>query len=200
MSNFGAGHETLTSTLVSALAMIGSHSTAQAQVAKEARQSSGPLSYEAASQLPFTQASIKEAQRLHPVIGMSLPRRVPEGGMNVHGLQIPSGTTVGCNPVSLHRIPEIFGQDAEAYRPERWLDEASRKDLDRFNLIYGGGARTCPGRYLAEMLVGKIVPVIIRHFEINVTIPPEEEMPFYFMAMLTGVKARFIARDSLPDA
>ncbi|KAJ4391520.1 hypothetical protein N0V93_005138 [Gnomoniopsis smithogilvyi] len=199
MSNFGAGHETLTSTLVSAFAMIGSHSATQARVAKEARQSSGPLSYEAASQLHFTQASIKEAQRLHPVIGMSLPRKVPEGGMEIHGLHIPSGTTVGCNPVSLHRTPEIFGQDAEVYRPERWLDETTRKDLDRFNLIYGGGARTCPGRYLAEMLVGKIVPVIIRHFDIEVTIPPEEDMPFYFMAMLTGVKARFIARDSSPD-
>lgn len=194
MSNFGAGHETLTSTLVSALAMIGSHSATQARVAQEARQASGPLSYEAASQLQFTQASIKEAQRLHPVIGMSLPRRVPEMGMDVHGLHIPPGTTVGCNPVSLHRTSEIFGQDAEAYRPERWLDETTRKDLDRFNLIYGGGARTCPGRYLAEMLVGKIVPVIIRHFEIKVTIPPEEKMPFYFMAMLTGVKAHFISR------
>lgn len=200
MSNFGAGHETLTSTLISAFAMIGSHPTTQTRVANEARQSSGSLSYEDASQLLFTQASIKEAQRLHPVIGMSLPRRVPEQGMAVHGYQIASGTTVGCNPVSLHRTPEIFGKDAEVYRPQRWLDETTRKDLDRFNLIYGGGARTCPGRYLAEMLVGKIVPVLIRHFDIEVTILPEEEMPFYFMSMLTGVKARFIARDEPPDS
>lgn len=199
MSNFGAGHETLTSTLLSAFAMIGSHSAIQARVANEAGQSSGPLSYEDASQLHFTQASIKEAQRLHPVIGMSLPRKVPEGGMQVHGFHIASGTTVGCNPVSLHRVPEIFGKDPEVYRPDRWLDEASRKELDRFNLIYGGGARTCPGKYLAEMLVGKIVPVILRDFEIKVTIPPEEDMPFYFMAMLTGVRARFIARDGPPD-
>lgn len=200
MSNFGAGHETLTSTLISAFAMIGSHATTQTRVAEEARQSSGPLSYDEAIQLHFTQASIKEAQRLHPVIGMSLSRKVPAGGMEVHGLQIQSGTTVGCNPVSLHRDPEIFGQDADLYRPERWLDQTTRKDLDRFNLIYGGGSRTCPGRYLAEMLVGKIVPVIIRHFDIEVSIPSEEEMPYYFMAMLTGVRARFIARNGPPDS
>lgn len=200
MSNFGAGHETLTSTLLAAFAMIGSHSAIQARVANEVDQSSGPLSYEDASQLHFTQASIKEAQRLHPVIGMSLPRKVPERGMQIHGFHIPSGTTVGCNPASLHRLPEIFGKDPEVYRPDRWLDETTRKELDRLNLIYGGGARTCPGRYLAEMLVGKIVPVIIRHFEIQVSIPPEEDMPFYFMAMLTGVKARFIARNGPPDS
>lgn len=200
ISNFGAGHETLTSTLISAFAMIGSHTEIQTRLADEARQSSGPLSYEEACQLHFTQASIKEAQRLHPVIGMSLPRRVPAGGMKVHGLSIPTGTTVGCNPVSLHRNPDIFGADAEEYRPERWLDEATRKEMDRFNLIYGGGARTCPGRYLAEMMVGKIVPTIIRHFQIEVSIPPEEGMPHYFMAMLTGVKVRFVARDNEPGA
>lgn len=200
ISNFGAGHETLTSALISALTMIGSHRVIQTRVTNEVRQSpSDSLSYDEACQLHFTQASIKEAQRLHPVIGMSLPRRVPVGGMEVHGLAIPAGTTVGCNPVSLHRNPDIFGHDADIYRPERWLDEKTRKDLDRDNLIYGGGPRTCPGRYLAEMLVGKIVPTIFRHFDLEVVIPPEEEMPHYFMSMLTGVKARFIAVDQKPE-
>lgn len=200
ISNFGAGHETLTSTLIAAFAMIGSHSEVQMRLADEVRQSLEPLSYDEASQLHFTQASIKEAQRLHPVIGMSLPRRVPSEGMNVLGVSIPAGTTVGCNPVSLHRNPDIFGEDAEDYRPERWLDAATRKEFDRFNLIYGGGARTCPGRYLAEMMVAKIVPTLIKHFHIEVSIPPEDDMPHYFMAMLTGVQVRFIAKDEGPGA
>lgn len=193
ISNFGAGHETLTSTLISAFAMIASRVEVQERVAEESRSISSHISYDNAVQLQYTQASIKEAQRLHPVIGMSLPRRVPRGeGMTVHGLLVPPGTTVGCNPVSLHRNTDIFGQDAEAYRPDRWLDR--REDMDRHNLIYGGGARTCPGRHLAEMLVSKIVPTLIRQFEVKVVMPPEEDMPCYFMAMLTGVKARFITR------
>lgn len=194
ITNFGAGHETLTSTLISVFAMLGSHAKAQERVFQEARQLPVPIGYEAAAQLSFTQASIKEAQRLHPVIAMSLPREVPAAGIKLGPLHIPGGTIVGCNPVSLHRDPDIFGPRPDVYHPERWLESGAAKDMERFNLIYGGGARTCPGRYLAEMLVSKIVPALVSHFEVRVSIPPEEEMPHYFMSMLTGVKAQFIPR------
>lgn len=196
ITNLGAGHETMTSTLVSVLAMIGTHHEVQERIAGELRHVPDPLTYDASSvRLEFTQACIKEAQRLHPVIGMSLPRSVPAGGMEINGLCVPVGTTVGCNPVSLHRNPEIFGRDAELYHPNRWLkDEKHTRDMERYNLIYGGGARTCPGRYLAEMLVFKIVLAVLRHFEIKVTMPPEEETSYYFMAMLTGAQVRFVPR------
>lgn len=201
ITNFGAGHETTTSTLISTLAMLGSHPEAQRRVAREvdgANPKASLLAYDDAVRLQLAQASIREAQRLHPVIGMALPRRVPRGGMAVHGLAIPPGATVGCNPVSLHRSPEIFGDDADIFRPERWLgggDDEKIRAMDRYNLIWGGGARTCPGRHLAEMLVSKIVPALVANFEVEVTMPPEEEIPYYFMAMLTGVKTRFLPRE-----
>jgi cytochrome P450 len=49
----------------------------------------------------------------------------------MHGLWIgswliPGETIVGINPVVLHRNQEIFGYDAERFRPERWL-EASKE-------------------------------------------------------------------------
>ncbi|KAK7715838.1 hypothetical protein SLS63_011253 [Diaporthe eres] len=208
ITNFGAGHETMTSTLISTFAMLGAHPEVQQRVAREVvatsetRSRLGSPAYDDAVRLQLTQTSIREAQRLHPVIGMALPRRVPGGGMAVHGLAIPPGTTVGCNPVSLHRSPEIFGDDAEVFRPERWLvgggdgndDEEKTRAMERYNLIWGGGARTCPGRHLAEMLVSKIAPALVANFEVEVTMPPEEEIPYYFMAMLTGVRARFMPR------
>ncbi|POS79637.1 cytochrome P450 [Diaporthe helianthi] len=216
ITNFGAGHETMTSTLTSAFAMLGAHPKVQQRVSREVADSaetrsdsgSGPLfAYDEMVRLRLTQASIREAQRLHPVIGMALPRRVPRGGpMVVHGLAIPPGTTVGCNPVSLHRSRDIFGDDADVFRPERWLGggdsdgdeeedmEKKIRAMERYNLIWGGGARTCPGRHLAEMVVSKIVPALVANFEVEVTMPPDEEMPYYFMAMLTGVKARFLPR------
>jgi cytochrome P450 len=218
ITNFGAGHETMTSTLTSAFAMLGSHPEIQQRVAREVIDNgrlTGPgpgsglglLAYDELVRLRLTQASIKEAQRLHPVIGMALPRRVPRGGMAVHGLVIPPGTTVGCNPVSLHRSRDIYGEDAEVFKPERWLGGASGGDdddeeiraMERYNLIWGGGARTCPGRHLAEMLVSKIVSALVANFEVEVTVPPDDEMPYYFMAMLTGVKARFIPRKVAPE-
>ncbi|ROV90642.1 hypothetical protein VMCG_10017 [Cytospora schulzeri] len=195
ITNFGAGHETMTSTLISIFSMIGSHVQAQKRVAEEIFQTSDPSSFDNSTRLQFTQASIKESQRLHPVIGMSLPRIVPEGGMSIDGLYLPPGTIAGCNPVSLHRNPDIFGLDAETFSPDRWLNGDDVRAMERYNLIWGGGARTCPGRNLAEMMVSKIVPALVKNFEIQVTIPSDHEMPYYFMAMLTGVRARFIPRD-----
>jgi cytochrome P450 len=196
MTNFGAGHETVTSALTSTFAMIGSHPDVQGLVLEESLSAPETIDYDSTTLLPYTQASIKEAQRLYPTIGMSLPRKVPEGGLRVHGYFFPPGTTVGCNPVSLHRNPEIFGPDSDLYLPDRWLGcETDVKVMERHNLTWGSGARACPGRQLAEMLLYKIVPSLVREFEIEAAMPSEDEMPYYFMAILTGVKVRFKTRD-----
>jgi cytochrome P450 len=44
-----------------------------------------------ANRMPYLQACINEALRLHPAVGMSLPRVVPVGGMEVDGRYIPAG-------------------------------------------------------------------------------------------------------------
>lgn len=176
--------------------MIGSHPDAQRKVAQEVR-----------SQLPnsslnYTVASIKEAQRLHPVISMSLPRKVPSGGLELDKYFLPAGTVLGCNPVALHRNPHIFGSDADEYKPERWLrvDEPNKIwEMERTSLTWGGGSRTCPGRHLAELVLQKVVTGLLEEFNIDITVFPNEcNMPCYFLAMLTGVKARFIPKKLTP--
>ncbi|KAK1538835.1 cytochrome P450 [Colletotrichum costaricense] len=196
ITNFGAGHETMCSALTSIMSMIGSHPEAQKRISEEVCSAAeDPKVYDNAIRLDYTQAAIKEAQRLYPVLGMALPRTVPPEGLTVHGKTFPSGTTVGCNPVSLHRSPLIFGPDAEEYHPDRWLDtERDLKGMERFNLTWGGGGRMCPGRHLAELIVYKTIPALLEHFDLEVEMPPEAEIQYYFMAMLTGVKARFLPK------
>ncbi|KAK3348528.1 cytochrome P450 [Neurospora tetraspora] len=250
-TNFGAGHETLCSALTACMAMIGTHEAVQERVAEEVgshlkESGSGTVPFDTtARQLPYTLAAIKEAQRLHPVIAMSLSRTVPRGkggGVVLDGHWVPEGTTVGCNPVSLHRNQEIFGVDADVYNPSRWLsslsassscsisgssnpnsesdpepepepesesgststsatwtEESEKKRLREMlhlNLTYGGGARTCPGRHLAELILWKVVPRLVAEFRVEVThMPGEEDMERYFMSMLTGVKVRFLERE-----
>jgi cytochrome P450 len=46
----------------------------------------------------------------------------------MHGHYIPAGTTVGINAWAINRNQELFGEDAETFRPERWL-EASEVQL-----------------------------------------------------------------------
>ena len=55
-------------------------------------------------------------------MGLSLERHVPTGGETISGIHLPEGTVVGINAWVLHQNKEIFGNDANAFRPERWIE------------------------------------------------------------------------------
>lgn len=88
--------------------------------------------------LPYLSACFKEAGRVHPPFGLHLERVVPAGGLEVCGTALPAGTIVGMNAWVVHRDQEIFGSDADTWRPERWLDgdEARIKRMDAALSMY----------------------------------------------------------------
>ena len=79
---------------------------------------------------------------MHPAVGMSLPRRVPEGGFEVDRKYLPAGSVIGANPWVVHRKEEIFGEDVYSFKPERWLIE-DNGDMHRYFFAFGSGARMC---------------------------------------------------------
>lgn len=90
------------------------------------------VSWQEAQQLPYLDAVIKEAGRLHPPFGLHLERYVPPEGAVICGTHLPGGTIVGTNSWAIHRREETFGKDADEFRPERWLcDEAERRKMGR---------------------------------------------------------------------
>ncbi len=55
---------------------------------------------------------------------------------------IPANTTVGWNLYAMHRREDLFGKDAEDFKPERW--ETLRAGWEY--LPFNGGPRICIGR------------------------------------------------------
>ncbi|KAH6889383.1 cytochrome P450 [Thelonectria olida] len=202
ITNFGAGHETMASTLTSIFANLGSREDVRAKVTQEVLEAATPTEYATATRLQCTQALIKESKRLYPVIAMSLPRKVPDAGLRLHGHFFPPNTTVGCSPIALHRNADIFGTNPDDFNMDRWIaaDLETARNMERFSLSWGGGARTCPGRHLAELVVFKVVPALVREFEIEAVVPVEDDVPSYFLSMLTGVKVRFVERRPTSEA
>ena len=109
---------------------------------------SSPITFQQAQSLSYLQAVIQEAFRLEPVIGLVLPRIVPAGGAVIGGRFFPSGSTVGICPSVVHRNKEIFGENADEFYPERWLetDVETLKTMHRALLHFGIGSRTCMGK------------------------------------------------------
>jgi hypothetical protein len=88
---------------------------------------------EAQRDLPYFQACLKEAMRLQPAVGLNITRKVPVGGAEIDGKKIPGGTEVAVNGWVLHRETNVWGSDAEIFRPERWLgvDKERLREMDR---------------------------------------------------------------------
>lgn len=125
---------------------------------KEGRLSNPPRFAEA-SKLPFLTSTIKEAMRLHPSVGLTMPRIVGDSGLEVAGTVIPKGWKVGMNAAVIGRSKAIYGADADEFRPQRWL-ESGGETLDRYNLVFGGGTRTCIGKNVRNCPCQIICPKI----------------------------------------
>ncbi|KAH0162625.1 cytochrome P450, partial [Aureobasidium melanogenum] len=136
---------------------------------KEGRLSNPPRFAEA-SKLPFLTSTIKEAMRLHPSVGLTMPRIVGDAGLEVAGTMIPQGWKVGMNAAVIGRSEAVYGADADEFRSRRWL-ESGGETLDRYNLVFGGGTRTCIGENISLSEIHKVVPLIIQRYDIKLKHP-----------------------------
>jgi cytochrome P450 len=87
-------------------------------------------SWEEVRELPYLDACLLEALRLHPPFCLPFERVVPDSGLMVCETYLPRGTVVGMSPYVVNRDKDTFGDDADQWRPERWLG-LSRDDRKR---------------------------------------------------------------------
>jgi len=68
----------------------------------------------------------------------------------------------------LHRRAEIFGNDIDTFRPERWLEAKPDrlKEMKATMFQFGAGARTCIGKNISLLEIYKLVPTFLRNFEV----------------------------------
>ncbi|KAI4287246.1 MAG: hypothetical protein L6R35_003501, partial [Caloplaca aegaea] len=104
-----------------------------------------PIAYAEAIKLPYLRACINEGMRLHPSVGLTMPRTVPPGGATISGYHFAAGYRVGINGAVIQYDQDVFGADAHVFRPERWIEGDSAR-MQRTMIAFGAGTRTCIGK------------------------------------------------------
>ncbi|KAH6643351.1 cytochrome P450 [Truncatella angustata] len=159
------------------------------------------VSYSDASKIPYLSAVIREAMRLHPSVGMILPRGVPPGGailLDEQGKRyhMGGGTEIGFNPWVMQRDPDIFS-DPDSFKPERWIDtDASRlKSMNRAWIAFGAGRHSCSGQHISMLEMTKLIPSLVLKYEMEWEDgAPDIAVENYFFTMQSGLRVRLSRR------
>lgn len=118
-----------------------------------------PITDAVARKLPYLQAVIKEGLRIFPPVVGLMSKEVPPPGDTIGGRYIPGGTKIGVGAYGIYRNKEIWGEDVESFRPERWLNvPVERLQLmeSTLELTFSYGKYKCLGKDLAMMELNKI--------------------------------------------
>ena len=175
ITNIAAGSDTTAVTLSALFYYLLKHPASYQRLQQEIDAASAtgliddPITFRQALNLPYLQAVIKEALRLHPATGLGLQRCVPATGALLSGHRFPGGTTVGINAWVAHRNTSIYGLDADKWRPERWLEiEADGRgaEVEQYFFAFGMGSRTCIGKNISLLELNKLVPQLLRQFDL----------------------------------
>ncbi|KAF9576716.1 hypothetical protein EC968_005489 [Mortierella alpina] len=132
MTFLAAGHDTTSTTVTWMLHVLSTHPEVQKRVREEMLSEIGrpaegkKLSYDALNALPYLNACVKELLRFTSPVPM-VAREAAEDD-NILGYDIPKGTQVFVYPAALHMLKSVFGNDAEEFKPERWMDPSKMMD------------------------------------------------------------------------
>uniref|UniRef100_A0A0K8TV47 Cytochrome p450 n=1 Tax=Epiphyas postvittana TaxID=65032 RepID=A0A0K8TV47_EPIPO len=159
-----AGHDTSASTTVYALLLLGSHPDVQERVYKEITEVLGDRDVEKQDfpKLVYLEAVLKETLRLYPIAPFVV-RRLTES-LKLKNFTLPAGSGAFLAFHALHRDKQMWGADAEQFRPERWLDKARLPDHQAAFAAFSLGRRMCIGKSYALMGMKTSLAHLLRSF------------------------------------
>ncbi|KAK1828881.1 putative cytochrome P450 E-class, group I [Podospora conica] len=136
---------------------------------------SSPITDDQAKKMPYLQAVIKEGLRVWPPVAGLMPK-IFDSDQVVCGKELPAGTEVSWAAIPTLRNKEVFGHDAECFRPGRWVDEPAKEGLAVMEqvlmLCFGAPSRwECLGKTIALVELNKVFFEIFKRFDISLVDP-----------------------------
>ncbi len=181
MSLILAGHETTGAELAWAMQLLAHHPAVMDRLVRELHRNSDGEAY--------LDAVVNEVLRHRPVFLFTIPRAVAKpyevGGRTYH----PPVHLVGC----VHLMQHDAGAYAqpEAFRPERFLDEAPSADAW---MPWGGGRKRCPGHHLALLEMRTVLRTLFESLAIDPATARVETARWRTVIVTPGSGCRVVLR------
>ncbi len=160
--------------------------TAVNVAAMKANEAEGPAALELALKMPYLDAMVQESYRTFGAPANNLERIAGETGMHLpNGTELPPGTIVAMNPAAMSSLPHVYGQDADTFRPNRWMKQKGESDaqfqervtlMRRSLLVFGHGSRSCIGKNIVQLELYKLWATLLRLYKVRTNILGHEEV------------------------
>ncbi|KAJ3929338.1 MAG: cytochrome P450, partial [Lentinula lateritia] len=184
-----AATDTTSSALSRLLSLLSKHPDIQEKLRQEVtearRNNNGEdLSYNELNSLPYLDAVCRESLRLYaPVTSMSrytlqdtvVPLSKPitgVDGIKIREISVPRGTNVVISLYNANRNEELWGPDANEWKPERWLSplpeaviQARAPGIYSHLMTFSAGARSCIGFKFSQLEMKVILVVLFENFK-----------------------------------
>ncbi|KAJ7785829.1 cytochrome P450 [Mycena metata] len=187
-----AGYETVSAIVAWVLYELAVNPQLQEKLREELSSPGDPSLDELNSQFPILDSVILETLRLHPAIlenhhqaaeTISVPLAHPIPGSSIPQLVIPKGTVISIPVNVLQMDPEIWGDDAHLFRPERWNNpDPTRPKLFAFS----EGPRSCIGKKFALAEIKALTFTLVQQFSFGCSREIEQIQSFVVRPRIKG--------------
>ncbi|KAM7201549.1 Cytochrome P450 [Naviculisporaceae sp. PSN 640] len=155
------------------------------QAVQEGKVSRPIISLSEAKSLPYLQAVLYEGIRIQPALALPQTKVAGPGGDTFESQFIPAGTRITVNIFSLMRNKDVFGEDVETFRPERFVEASDKKCVEMekdVEMYFGHGRYMCAGKMIAFMEMSKAYFELFHDFDMQVVNSCEPWKVQYFTA------------------
>ncbi|KAJ3774513.1 cytochrome P450 [Lentinula raphanica] len=214
-----AAMDTTSSAMARLLHLLSQHTEVQNKLRQElieARSQNGgqDLTYKELTELPYLDAVCRETLRfarkdavvpLHkPIVGLD--------GTEIREIAVPKGTVVFVSIYNANRNPDLWGKDANEWKPERWLSDLPDKLTDaRIPGVYShlmtfiGGGRSCIGFKFSQLEMKQplarthdneevVISTLVESFNFSTS---DKDSQIYWQ--MNGVAAPIVGEDIRPQ-